>query len=177
MADSVRRQIAADLASSFAALTTANSSKIHVALVQRYLIQPEEHPTGIDGWRVGFYLGKETRLRTDPGMIVWQLEGEAQASTARVLSEYWDPEDADTGVIEEWRQEAAADAMDELKHALEGSGAAVNRGGLAITTEILDRYADEGFPAKDATSRGGREVFCGCLCRFRITYLDQPSRT
>lgn len=177
MADSVRRQIATHLAAAFEALTTANGSKVNVTLVERYLQQPAEHPADLEGWRVGFYLGRETRQDTNPGQILWSLEGEAQAATSVNIQETWDAEDLADGVVEQWRQEQAADALDELKHALEGAAGAVSRGGIAINTEITSRYADEGFPAKDASSNGGRDVYCGCVCAFKILYLDQPTRT
>jgi len=178
MADSVRRQLGDDLAAAFEALTIVNGAKVDVALVQRYMQQPEEHPNdlGYGYWRIGFLLGKETRRSTDPGLIDWELEGEAQIATSASMDQ-WDSTEIAAGAIEEWRAQAGADALDELKHALEGTALAVSRNNLAISTTVTERYVDEGFSAREASSQGGRHVYAGAFCRFRIFYQDNMART
>ncbi len=163
MATPPRKLIFDDLITSLSGISVAAGYRMTVARVDRYLLGWDEVPLTTTPWIGCALLGQE-RLAYKPGLVDVVLP----FTVAAVQSSTTDDTEA-------WRDEQAANMLDDIRHALMGDGVALTRSGNAVATKITQQWADVGMPVRDVREHGANIAAVVVLgeCRYFVT----PSRS
>jgi hypothetical protein len=158
-----RKQILDHVVTSLTAITTGAGYKTTAVTVTRRMLGPDEVPVDATPWFGAVPVGVERALYQPVGIMDMILP--VVVVGADVVSTQTD--DA--------RGTSAANLLDDIKYALCGTVDLSRRGGLAVSTTIVEQWSDEAHEVPVVLDHG--RVLAYVVVRAEVRYSQQRSHS